>query len=459
MKFPAPICINKIYNSVFRPLQFRHPVSEIELSAAFCYELQASGKSGPQRIPTSFDVPTSDGSLPKANQTIGLPLLRRTHVPISINECNRLSFVRCSFANHNGCDQDGTQGRPIDLQPYGETDIEEMKSLMKEDSCDLDTLKKEPKLEVTADEDKVLTDSNDSNVSSEDDFALEENVNFHNNPIYREKPTCELSVDLKRQCHSDGIVGSIHTGTGEGSVSSEQVSGISQSLNRHAKGKKSFKCDVCGKCFVESSNFRRHWLLHTGKKPFKCDVWKVFQTDRESEKAFSLTYRPKEFEMRDMWKVFLGVKRFEIAREKTFKCDICGKCFWEARDVKTHERMHTGDKPFKCDVCGLGFSQSGHLNRHARLHTGQRPFVCDVCGKSFLDKGDLGKHTRLHSDEEPFKCDVWKVSVLGEQLEGSCTPAYWPEALQVHCLWKGLLRVEECEEAFTSSHRRKAIRM
>ncbi|KAJ4426942.1 hypothetical protein ANN_26741 [Periplaneta americana] len=51
--------------------EFRHPVSEIELSAAFCYELQASGKSRPQRIPTSFDVPTSDVSLPKANQTIG----------------------------------------------------------------------------------------------------------------------------------------------------------------------------------------------------------------------------------------------------------------------------------------------------------------------------------------------------------------------------------------------------
>ncbi|KAJ4432232.1 hypothetical protein ANN_20848 [Periplaneta americana] len=60
-------------------LRFRHPVGEIELSAAFCYELQASGKSRPQRIPTSFDVPTSDGLLPKANQTIGLPLLRRTH--------------------------------------------------------------------------------------------------------------------------------------------------------------------------------------------------------------------------------------------------------------------------------------------------------------------------------------------------------------------------------------------
>ncbi|KAJ4433919.1 hypothetical protein ANN_16233 [Periplaneta americana] len=51
---------------------FRHPVGEIELSAAFCYELQASGKSRPQRIPTSFDVPTSDGSLPKANRSVCL---------------------------------------------------------------------------------------------------------------------------------------------------------------------------------------------------------------------------------------------------------------------------------------------------------------------------------------------------------------------------------------------------
>ncbi|KAJ4446503.1 hypothetical protein ANN_13199 [Periplaneta americana] len=71
---------------------FRHPVSEIELSAAFCYELQASGKSRPQRIPTSFDVPTSDGSLPKANQTIGLPLLRRTHGKgqLSVDMLNKL---------------------------------------------------------------------------------------------------------------------------------------------------------------------------------------------------------------------------------------------------------------------------------------------------------------------------------------------------------------------------------
>ncbi|KAJ4436157.1 hypothetical protein ANN_18787 [Periplaneta americana] len=47
------------------PLEFRHPVGKIKLTAAFCYELQTSGKSRPQRIPTSFDVPTSDGSLPK----------------------------------------------------------------------------------------------------------------------------------------------------------------------------------------------------------------------------------------------------------------------------------------------------------------------------------------------------------------------------------------------------------
>ncbi|KAJ4443552.1 hypothetical protein ANN_05225 [Periplaneta americana] len=36
------------------PFQFRHPVGEIKLNAAFCYELQTSGKFRPQQMPTSL---------------------------------------------------------------------------------------------------------------------------------------------------------------------------------------------------------------------------------------------------------------------------------------------------------------------------------------------------------------------------------------------------------------------
>ncbi|KAJ4450055.1 hypothetical protein ANN_01462 [Periplaneta americana] len=82
--------------------EFRHPVGEIKPSTAFCYELQTSGKSCPQQVRTSFDVVTSDGSLPKANQTIGLPLLHNPHVPISVSKCIHLSsFATCGNLNSN----------------------------------------------------------------------------------------------------------------------------------------------------------------------------------------------------------------------------------------------------------------------------------------------------------------------------------------------------------------------
>ncbi|XP_069672789.1 zinc finger protein 501-like isoform X3 [Periplaneta americana] len=160
---------------------------------------------------------------------------------------------------------------------------------------------------------------------------------------------------------------------------------------------------------LSSANIMR---TATDEKEFVCDVCgKCFSFARNlkrhvlmhtGEKPFSCDVCGKLF----MTQAYLNRHRRLHTGQKPFKCDICEKCFSQSPHLKSHKRQHTGEKPFKCDVCGKCFSQSGPLRCHKRQHTGEKPFKCDVCEKCFSQSSCLKSHKRRHTGEKPFKCNV-----------------------------------------------------
>ncbi|KAK3528123.1 hypothetical protein QTP86_023846 [Hemibagrus guttatus] len=101
-----------------------------------------------------------------------------------------------------------------------------------------------------------------------------------------------------------------------------------------------------------------------------------------------------------------GSENIENPRERKYKCDECGKSFFQLCHLKKHKITHSELKPYACTECGKHYRSKESYHAHLLSHRGQRPYKCQHCDKSYGLKRDLKEHQVLHTGEKPFVCDV-----------------------------------------------------
>lgn len=97
-------------------------------------------------------------------------------------------------------------------------------------------------------------------------------------------------------------------------------------------------------------------------------------------------------------------KSFSLSRG-LLQCKLCQKKFYLKKLYLAHlVECHADQSIFRCDKCGKEFFDETSLKDHHKLH-GEKTFSCETCGKSFMTKSKLKIHSDTHFRRKTIKCD------------------------------------------------------
>jgi KRAB domain-containing zinc finger protein len=123
---------------------------------------------------------------------------------------------------------------------------------------------------------------------------------------------------------------------------------------------KMFKCETCGKVFLQHGRLIHHLSTHNGEWPFKCNIY---------GKEFSYSSQVLE-------------QCHSHSGEKPFQCEICEKKYQKQGYLYAHhQQKHPSGEVSTCSVCKRRFSVDGGVIKYHRTDIGGHFFRCTVCGK------------------------------------------------------------------------------
>ena len=165
----------------------------------------------------------------------------------------------------------------------------------------------------------------------------------------------------------------------------------------HGNRKRDVLCDLCGEFFLSQGYLRQHrQYVHQEERNFTCKLCYV------SVKT----------------EVLLRRHMARHTEEKNEVCNICGRSFRVRSDLLRHMIRHDNNRrSFKCEQCGKSFFEDQKLKQHIRIHTGVKPFKCNLCTYACAVKGNLTKHLKTHANREGYTGRAYKKKNKTEQIE------------------------------------------
>lgn len=158
-------------------------------------------------------------------------------------------------------------------------------------------------------------------------------------------------------------------------------------INKHAADtEQPYFCVFCDVRFSTRKRWEKHLPKHSAEAPFVC---------KDCGKAFK-------------WKHALTAHSVIHAPVKKFLCQECGFSTSHVSTFRFHNRIHSGNL-MKCDVknCTFQTTRKSNLVQHKLTHSKEKPHQCEICGRAFSLAKNMRRHARQHDTNATiFKCTV-----------------------------------------------------